>query len=170
MHAWPFTTFTNWTARPRRRPTASAAIWCCVTRGLSRSRKVLNVDEKKPRIALGVVHPLLSTQNTDEFNKQLGLAGLKKALTVRGYETRDIILKKWGNGPPQPAVLTFGENRFEQLESKIAGLENTISSAPKHCANWKRKRSSGPKAANRKQTRASISALPLSKVATGLFL
>lgn len=90
------------------------------------ARKVLNVEEKRPRIGLGVIHEILGMENADEVNKELGMAGVKKALTSRGFDTRDIILKKWGEGPPAPAVLTYGENRYESLENEIAELNDTI--------------------------------------------
>lgn len=91
------------------------------------ARKVLNIEEKRPRIGVGVIHEILGLENTDEVNKELGMGGVKKALTSRGFATRDIILKKWGEvGPPEPAVLTYDENRYERLESEIAELDDTI--------------------------------------------
>jgi hypothetical protein len=90
------------------------------------ARKVLNVEEKRPRIGVGVIHEVLGQENADEVNKELGMAGVKKALTTRGFDTRDIILKKWGDGPPEPAVLTYGENRYERLEGEIAELDESI--------------------------------------------
>jgi hypothetical protein len=92
------------------------------------ARKVLNVEEKRPRIGVGVIHEVLGLENADEVNKEIGMGGVKKALTSRGFDTRDIILKKWGDGPPEPAVLTYGENRYERLEGEIAELDDTIKS------------------------------------------
>src|SRR5262245_13451185 len=48
------------------------------------ARKVLNVEERKPRVAVGVIHEVLSTESADETGKVLGMAGLKKSLTARG--------------------------------------------------------------------------------------
>lgn len=96
------------------------------------ARKVLNVEEKRPRIGVGVIHEILGLENADEINKELGMAGVKKALHSRGFDTRDIILKKWGEGgPPEPAVLTYGENKFERLESEITELDDTIKARQK---------------------------------------
>ena len=39
---------------------------------------------------------------------------------------RDIILKKWGDGPPEPAVLTRDENKYEDLEEKLTELEDNV--------------------------------------------
>ncbi len=90
------------------------------------ARKVLNVEEKRPRIGVAVIHELLGMENAEELQKELGMAGVKKALASRGYDLRDIILKKWGDGPPSPAVLTYGETRYENLDSEITELDDTI--------------------------------------------
>jgi hypothetical protein len=95
------------------------------------ARKVLNVEEKRPRIGVAVIHEVLGMENADEVNKELGMSGVKKALASRGFDTRDIILKKWGDGPPEPAVLTYGENRFESLENEITELGDTIKARTK---------------------------------------
>jgi hypothetical protein len=88
------------------------------------ARKVLNIDEKRPRVALGVVHEFLSMEGSEE----LGMAGVKKTLTARGFDTKDVILKKWGelNPLPQPAALTYEESKLERLEEELAGLDADI--------------------------------------------
>jgi hypothetical protein len=88
------------------------------------ARKVLNIDEKRPRVALAVIHEVLST----EGNEELGMAGVRKTLVSRGVDVRDVILKKWGDAAPEPAVLTFDENKLEQVEEMIADLEAAIKS------------------------------------------
>ena len=90
------------------------------------ARKVLNVEEKRPRVALGVVHEVLGFDNIEGVNQPLGMSGAKKVLTARGFDVRDIILKKWGDGPPEPAVLTRDENKYEELEEKLTDLEETV--------------------------------------------
>ena len=52
---------------------------------------MLNVDEKKPKVGILVIHEFLTTLGPEEF----GLAGLKKTLTAQGFEVEDVILKKW---------------------------------------------------------------------------
>jgi hypothetical protein len=90
------------------------------------ARKVLNVEEKRPRIGVGVIHEILGLENNEDVQRELGMSGTKKALTSRGFDTRDIILKKWGDGPPEPGVLTADENRYERLDSEITELDDTI--------------------------------------------
>lgn len=88
------------------------------------AHKVLNVEEKKPRVAVGVIHEVLSMEGGSE---EIGMGGVKKALEAHGFDTRDLILKKWSEfGPPEPAVLTFDESRLEQLDEQIKEIEESI--------------------------------------------
>jgi hypothetical protein len=89
------------------------------------SLRMLNVDERRPRIGLAVVHPILSTESSAEM---FSMAGARKTLLANGFDVRDIILKKnWGGaGPPEPGVATFEENRYETLEDKLADLDATV--------------------------------------------
>lgn len=90
------------------------------------ARKLLNIEEKRPRIALGVIHEVLGTEGSEE----LGMSGLKKTLAARGFDVRDIILKKWSEfAPPEPAVLTYDESKFERLDAQIAELDENIKNA-----------------------------------------
>jgi hypothetical protein len=87
------------------------------------ARKVLNIDEKRPVVGVLVIHEVLTTQGPE----YLGLAGMKKALASRGFEVRDIILKKWSElGPPEPTVTTFDESKLERLEEDLASLDAEI--------------------------------------------
>jgi len=87
------------------------------------ARKVLNIDEKKPRIALATIHEILSMEGSEE----LGMAGVKKTLTARGFDTQDVILKKWSEmAPPEPAALTYDESKLERLEEELAGIDADI--------------------------------------------
>jgi hypothetical protein len=92
--------------------------------------KVLNSDERKPRVAVCVVHPQLGTESSSE---DLTLAGLKRALAARGFETRDIILKTnfrqdraTGRLTADPAVLTYDDTKYEQLEDAVSASDDNI--------------------------------------------
>jgi hypothetical protein len=88
------------------------------------ANRVLNLDEKKPVIGVAVTHELLTTRGTEDI---FTLAGLRKSLTARGFEVRDIILKKWDDfGPPQPAVSTFEEYRSEDLDDQVAAIDTNL--------------------------------------------
>jgi len=56
------------------------------------------------------------------------MAGVKKTLTSRGFDTQDVILKKWSEfgGPPEGAALTFDESKLERLEGELASLDDDI--------------------------------------------
>lgn len=97
------------------------------------ARKILNVEEKKPRVALGVIHELLSL--SDPREDRLTMNGAKKALESHGFETRDIILKKWSEmAPPESTAFTFDEHRFEGLEESRLELEESIKTLRKQVA------------------------------------
>jgi hypothetical protein len=87
------------------------------------AERVLNIDERRPRVAVGTVHPLLSLQGGSTI---WGMAGVKKALESNGFETRDILLKKEGPGDLEPATYTFEEGKLEQLDDDIASLQEAV--------------------------------------------
>lgn len=87
------------------------------------ARKVLNVEEKRPKVAVAVVHGLLTTQGPEEY----GLGGFKKALTARGFDVQDVILRK-SLAPPEPAVATFDESLLDRLDDQLVRLDGQIKS------------------------------------------
>lgn len=93
--------------------------------------KILNIQERKPRIAFAVVHEYLGLDG----NEFLGMAGLKKALATRGFEGFDVILKhKWPR--PEATVLTYQENRFERIEAKLKNLDKALPKLRKEIDYW----------------------------------
>lgn len=81
------------------------------------ARRVLAIEEKKPKIALCTIHEYLTTEGMDELN----LAGVKTSLEQQGFEVVDIVLKKgWNEGEPVPAAFTLGESKLERLEEELA--------------------------------------------------
>jgi hypothetical protein len=100
------------------------------------ARRVLAVEEKRPRVAVAVSHPWLSTEGPiDEYT----LAGLKKSLTNYGFDVRDIILKKLvgrrGRGTRlENSALTTEESKFDQLEAQIQPLRAQIQAAGRQLA------------------------------------
>jgi hypothetical protein len=89
------------------------------------ANEVLQVDQKKPKIALATIHEILGTEGSEE----LGMTGFKKALQDRGFETVDIILKKWSEFMgPEPAVLTYDESKYERVDAQLSETELTIKS------------------------------------------
>ncbi|OAI45336.1 hypothetical protein AYO44_02725 [Planctomycetaceae bacterium SCGC AG-212-F19] len=83
------------------------------------ARKILTLNEKRPMVGIAVIHELLTTQGDEEY--PYTMAGLKKALTARGFDTKDIVLKKWSEfGPPEAAVYTPEDSKLDELEEQIA--------------------------------------------------
>jgi hypothetical protein len=87
------------------------------------ARRVLNIDEKQPRVAVGVIHEVLGLDAV----RDIGMAGAKKALAARGFATRDLILRNWQRGGmPEAAVLTRDEFKYQRLEATLAALNQAI--------------------------------------------
>src|SRR5205807_7450249 len=92
------------------------------------ARKLLNIDEKRPRVGVLTIHEVLTTQGTEDY----GLGGLKKSLNARGLDVRDVLLKKWSEtAPPEPAVATFDETRYDALEEQLSDLGQDIKTLEK---------------------------------------
>jgi hypothetical protein len=87
-------------------------------------RKLLTLEERKPKIGLAVIHPLLTSRETVEDYTS---AGLRTALERNGFEVTDIILKKWSrSGPPQPTATTFEESELDRSEARYNLLNLAI--------------------------------------------
>ena len=102
------------------------------------ARKILNIEEKKPRVGLAVVHEILSLD--DPQDPRLTMNGAKKVLASYGFETRDIILKKWSEMGPEPTVYTFDESHYEGLEEQRLELEANIKERDKEIQDLENKR------------------------------
>jgi hypothetical protein len=87
------------------------------------ARKVLAINERKPRVGIAVIHELLTTAGDYE---PYTMAGVKKALTAHGFEVQDIVLKKWGEGEPQPVAYTAEESKLEGVEEELAEIDASI--------------------------------------------
>ncbi|MEI7684100.1 MAG: hypothetical protein WCL32_03680 [Planctomycetota bacterium] len=99
------------------------------------ARKILNIEEKKPRLSLAVVHPALSMTSRD--HPLLTMNGAKKALESQGFVANDILLRKQdGDGglSQEAAAETFDESRFEQIEEILPTLEERLAESEKALA------------------------------------
>jgi hypothetical protein len=95
------------------------------------ARKVEEVEEKRPKVGLLVIHPELSTrESSDDYSS----AGLRRSLEANGFEVVDVLVKQWGGrGGPQPAAFTYDEYDFDRLErtynylsTQLNGLETLV--------------------------------------------
>ncbi|MGF1582946.1 MAG: hypothetical protein ACFCD0_26800 [Gemmataceae bacterium] len=101
------------------------------------ARKILNIEEPRPKVVMAVVHPVLGLDGREE----IGFPGLKKSLESHGFECADIILKdKWGRAElPEPTAKTYAEYDYSDNEQKIAVLEKTIETGKKLVKDLKEK-------------------------------
>lgn len=95
------------------------------------ARKILNVEERNPRLAMAVVYSDLAMG--DRENLYLTMNGAKKALDSQGFDCKDLLVRKQQGRQfsTEPAVLTFEENRYEQLEDELALLDEQIAKMQK---------------------------------------
>jgi hypothetical protein len=87
-------------------------------------RRLLTLDARRPRVALAVIHPLLTTRETVN---DYSAAGLRTALVRNGFEVTDIILKQFGRGgPPVPAARTYAESELDRGEARYKLLNLAV--------------------------------------------
>lgn len=103
------------------------------------TRRVVNVEERRPRVGILVAHEALSSEGpVDLFT----LSGAGKALKDAGFEVRDVVLRNL-NGDPAADVLEVSklermqdelddlETETRSLEREIKLLERLVREAPK---------------------------------------
>jgi hypothetical protein len=87
------------------------------------ARRVLNIDAKRPKVAVLTIHEALSTRQ----GEIIGLKGMAKTLATNGFDVVDIILKKFtGMGGPEAVVYTYDENKFDILEEELASNKDDL--------------------------------------------
>src|SRR5262249_14621273 len=84
--------------------------------------RILNVEERKPRVGVLVVHEALSTEGDLNI---YSLSGLRKALTAHGFDVRDVVLKRWG-GAVTPAVDRLDDTKRDRLLDERDALDDDI--------------------------------------------
>lgn len=104
------------------------------------ARRVLAVQERRPKAAVCVVHELLTTGAEDPDNR-FTLVGLKKSLTAQGFDVVDIVLKKGWNSARsladlKPAADTREESALERLEGELEDADAEAASARAEVAQY----------------------------------
>ncbi|MDY3555381.1 hypothetical protein R5W24_004524 [Gemmata sp. JC717] len=95
------------------------------------ARRVLTVQERRPKVAVCVVHEFLSTA-VAEGTEQYTVAGLKRALTDNGFDVVDVVLKKNWEDPTkeiEPAAYTLDESKLERLEAEADSARDAVQGA-----------------------------------------
>lgn len=84
--------------------------------------RILNLEQRKPRVGILVVHEALTTEGIIDFYT---LAGLRKSLTEHGFEVRDVVLKKGWDAPGElePAADALEDSKLERLQDEQQTLD-----------------------------------------------
>lgn len=97
------------------------------------ARRVLTVQERRPKVAVCVVHEWLSTSAPKSSTTEpYTLAGLRKSLTDNGFDVVDVVLKKnWDDGTKElePAAYTLDESKLERLEAEADSARDAVQAA-----------------------------------------
>jgi hypothetical protein len=98
------------------------------------ARRVLAVQERRPKVAVCVVHELLTTEFAEGRGRVYTLAGLRRTLSDYGYDVTDVVLKKnWTSAGSlselKPAADTREESKLERLEGELVTAEAEQSAA-----------------------------------------
>jgi hypothetical protein len=101
------------------------------------ANKVLNVEQKTPRVAIAVTHEALTSEGK---LKEYTLAGVRKVLHDRGFEVRDLILRKARRGPggPEAVVYTPDENRYEKIADTLTVFDAQLRFLDNELERWKK--------------------------------
>src|SRR5262249_9111460 len=87
------------------------------------TNRLLHLEEKRPRIGLAVIHPVLSSVKDHDW----GLKGFRQALESRGFQVEDIVLKKWSRfAPPSAAAASVDESDLDRVNERQKVLERLI--------------------------------------------
>ena len=88
-------------------------------------RRILNLEQRRPRVGVLIIHELLATDSTEA---QFSLAGLRKSLTLNGFDVQDIMLKKgWDRGGRlEAAADSLEESKLDRLEAEIDSLREDL--------------------------------------------
>jgi len=92
-------------------------------------KRITAIEEKRPKIAVAVTHPYLSTQaRPGRFAEPYILAGFRKSLEEYGFDVVDVVIKKNYRGEldGDPAAYTVEETQLMELEARLAGAKEVL--------------------------------------------
>jgi len=94
-------------------------------------RNIVAVQQKRPRVALAVMHEWLATEVT-QGQEQYSQAGLRQSLTEYGFDVVDLVLKANHRGEDlegDPAALSLEENKLKSAEEDLQGAERRVTNS-----------------------------------------
>ncbi len=75
--------------------------------------RLLSLEQRKPKVGILVIHPLLSSRKVDDA---FSAAGMRKTLEANGFTVQDIVIKRWDGSAPTATAQTFDEFELEDKE------------------------------------------------------
>lgn len=84
---------------------------------------VLAVEQKRPRIGVLTIHPLLTTRQTNDMYSS---PGLRHALERNGFEVIDVLLRRWQRGRSNSAADSYAEKELESSEKLTAAASAQV--------------------------------------------
>ena len=91
------------------------------------ARRVISIQEKKPKVALMTIHEWLTTGLSDGGQEQFSAFGLRKSLEDHGFEVIDVLLKRWPpREEPTPAAYNVEETEFDRLATELESLDDDL--------------------------------------------
>jgi hypothetical protein len=88
------------------------------------ARRVLAIQEKKPKVGLLVIHEVLTSDPSSAAEDSFTAAGLRKSFESHGFDVVDVVVKKWEESDePAPAAYALAETQFERLAAEADGME-----------------------------------------------
>ncbi len=92
-------------------------------------KRITAIEEKRPKVALAVTHPYLTTQKRSSSGaEEFTLAGLKKSLNDYGIDVVDVVLKKNFRGEldGDPATFTLEETQLQKLQDQLTTYKENL--------------------------------------------
>lgn len=91
------------------------------------AKRVIAIQEKKPKVALMVIHEWLTSGLSDGGQEQFSAHGLRKSLEDHGFEVVDVLLKRWPpREEPTPAAYNIEETEFDRLAAELDNLDDDL--------------------------------------------
>ena len=84
--------------------------------------RIFNLEERRPRVGVLVVHELLTTDSAIDLYT---LSGLRKSLTAHGFDVRDVVLKRWAESL-SPAVDRLDDSKLDRLLDERDALDDKM--------------------------------------------
>ena len=84
--------------------------------------RIFNLEERRPRVGVLVVHELLTTDSAIDIYT---LSGLRKSLIAHGFDVRDVVLKRWADNLT-PAVDRLEDSKLDRLLDERDALDDQM--------------------------------------------